>query len=186
MRLFRDVLEPATSLPELGKRERRRYYFAYGFFVLLAILGLTVGFMIGVIAVFGSIGGSQSISRAILDPSYSHQFGHIWLPISLATAVLGFFAANGLWHFLFIKSAYLSHAAAQRLAHNRAPTERGEGMRVAIGYVTYLLIFFGLGIYMVVFGEGTPLHVFTAIGLNGLGVYGVVHAFLRYRRSRSR
>lgn len=185
-KLFRDVLVPASPPPELGRLERRRYYVAFGIWFLLMLAGLSVGFIVGVVAVFGLIDGSQAIWKAMVDPSYSRQFGHIWLPISLGTAVLGFFAANALWYLLFVKSGYLSYAAAQRLADNRAPTERGERIRVGIGYVVYLLILFGLGIPMAIFGDRTPLQLFATIGLNGLGVYIAIHAFLRYRKTRSR
>lgn len=180
--LFRDVLEPATPPPELGREERRRYYIAYGLYMLMITLGSMGGLLAGAFAVLGFFGGSEGIVKGILDPGYSRQYGHIWLPVSLTTFVLGFFVANNLWHLLFIRSGYLSQAAAQRLMGNRAPTERGERIRVAIGYVTYLLISFGFGIPMVIYGEGTPLHIFSAIGLNGMGVFIAVHAFLRYRK----
>ncbi|MDX1253448.1 MAG: hypothetical protein IDH49_14605 [Gammaproteobacteria bacterium] len=179
---FQDVLNPATPPPELGREERRRYYIAYGWCMLLIMCGFVGGFLAGSFAVFGFFGGLEGIVKGVLDPSYSRQYGHIWLPVSLTTAVLGAFVANNLWHLLFVKSGYLSHAATQRLMGNRAPTERGERIRVAVGYVTYLLILFGSGIFMVIYGEGTPLHIFSAIGLNGMGVFIAVHAFLRYRK----
>ena len=104
----------------------------------------------------------------------------------LVFGLLGFLVGTFIWHRLFVKSGYLSQAAVQRLSTNRAPTERGERIRVGIGYVTYLLIFFGLGIPMLIFGDRTPLQLFATIGLNGLGVYIAIHAFLRYRKTRSR
>lgn len=188
-RLFRDVLESATPPLELGKRERQRYYVAYGFLFLLMFLGLVIGLCVSLVVAFGLISGTdavwggdiKAILRAMSDPEYSRQSINIWMPVMLVFGLLGFFIGIFIWYRRFIKSGYLSRAAVQRLFTNRAPTERGEGMRVAIGYVIYLLICFGLGIYMIVFGEGT-LDVFTEIGLNGLGVYFTVHAVLRYRR----
>jgi hypothetical protein len=63
------------------------------------------------------------------------------------------------------------------------PKARGERLRIAVGYIVYLLIFFGLGIPMVIFGDrSSPSQVATAIGLNGLGIYYAIHAFLRCRK----
>ncbi len=193
-KLFRDVLEPALPPQELGKEERQRYYVAYGIWFLLMLGGLAIGlvgalviaFIIvnGADAFFG--GGMQAVWQASSSPEFSQKNSHIGLSLLLALGLIGFFAANVLWYLLFVKSGYLSHAAAQRLANNRAPTERGERIRVGIGYITYLLIFFGLGIPMAIFGDRTPLQLFATVGLNVLGVYIAIHAFLRYRKTRSR
>lgn len=191
--LFRDILEPVTPPSELGKRERRRYYVAYGCWFILMMVGLSAGLIASLFTAFSAINGVEALSggiRAVLqamsDPEYSRENEAIWIPLMIGFGSVGFVAGNIFWYLLFIKSGYLSHAAAQRLKDNRAPTERGERIRVAIGYVTYLLISFGFGIPMVIYGEGTPLHIFTAIGLNGMGVFIAVHAFLRYRRTRGK
>lgn len=181
-KLFRDVLEPEQPPEELDRDQRRRYYIAYGILIALCLIGMIFGFVSGVVGVFGYLGGSQAIRVAILDTNYSQQYGHVWLPISLIASVLGFFVALALWDRIFVKSGYLSPAAQQRLATTRAPTERGERIRVGIGYVTYLLILFGLGIPMAIYGERTPTQFFAAVGLNGLGVYIAIHAYLRYRK----
>jgi hypothetical protein len=189
-RFFRDVIETTSPPPELGREEKRRYYVAYGIWFLLMVSGLAIGlvaaFVVAFIVINGAdafwSGGMEAVWRASSDTAYSRQNSYIGLPLMLALGLLGFFAANAFWYFLFIKSGYLSEAAVRRLSSNRAPTEQGERIRVGIGYVTYLLIFFGLGIPMLIFGDRTPLQIFAAVGLNGLGIYTAIHAFLRYRK----
>jgi hypothetical protein len=181
-KVFRDVLEPEQPPEELDREQRRRYYVSYGTLVLLCLVVSVLGLAGGVAGYFWYVGGTQAIEQAFRDAAYARQFGDTWFLIGLASGVAGFFAALALWDRIFVKSGYLSPAAQQRLATSRAPTERGERMRVGIGYVVYLTIFFGLGIPMALYAERTPVNVFAMIGLNGLGVFTAIHAYLRYRK----
>lgn len=189
-KLFRDVLEPEQPPEELDREQRRRYYFAYGIWFLLSPIGLAIGLIAAVVLEFVITsgvdalleGGAVAVIRAASDPVYSQQNEHIGLPLMFVLGLGGFLLANVLWNRLFIKSGYLSKTAVRRLNMNRAPTERGERIRVGIGYVVYLAIFFGLGIPMVLYAERTPVNVFAMIGLNGLGVFTAIHAYLRYRK----
>lgn len=181
-KLFRDVLEPEQPPEELGRDQRRRYFVSYGTLILLCLVVSVFGLAGGVAGFFWYVGGIQAIELAFRDAAYARQFGDTWLLIGLASGVAGFFAALALWDRIFVKSGYLSPAAQQRLATNRAPTERGERIRVSIGYVVYLAIFFGLGIPMALYAERTPVNIFAMIGLNALGIFTAIHAFLRYRK----
>ncbi len=192
-KLFRDAIESATPPQELGQKERRRYYVAYGIWFFLMLSGLAIGLIAALVIAFITIngvdafwgGGMAAVWRASSNPQYSQKNSHVGLSMMLVFGLLGFFAANVLWYLLFVKTGYLSKATVERLSTNRAPTERGELIRVGIGYVMYLLIFFGIGIPMAIFGDRTPSQILSAIGLNGLGVYTAVHAFLRYRSNKT-
>jgi hypothetical protein len=182
--LFRDAIHPEKPPRELKKGERRRYFVAYGVFFALVTLVPTMGFVLGVAIVFGFHGGLDAIWRSIVDTSYSRELSGIWVPVAIGGGLLGFVAANSLWNRLFVKSGYLNEVVAQRMHMNRAPTERGEKIRVGFGYVLYLGIFLGLGVSMLIFGERTPLQIFSSLGMIGMGIYVAVHAFLRYRNAR--
>lgn len=189
-KLFRDVLEPEQPPEELDWEQRRRYYVAYGIWFLLSPIGLAIGLIAAVVLEFVIVGGvdalreggAMAVLRAANDPVYSQRNEHIGLPLMFVLGLGGFLLANVLWNRLFIKSGYLSKTAVRRLNMNRTPTERGERIRVGIGYVVYLAILFGFGIPMVLYAERTPVNVFAMVGLNGLGVFIAIHAFLRYRK----
>lgn len=189
-KLFRDVLEPEQPPAELDREQRRRYHFAYGIWFLLAPIGLAIGLVLAIVLAFvleSGVdalleGGAMAVLRAASDPVYSQRNEHIGLPLMFVLGLGGFLLANVLWNRLFIKTGYLSKAAVRRLNMNRAPTERGERTRVGIGYVVYLAILFGLGIPMALYAERTPVNVFAMVGLNGLGLFIAIHAYLRYRK----
>jgi hypothetical protein len=181
--IFQDVTNPAPLPPELDRGEKRRYFVAYGVFFVLITLVPTVGLVLGATAVFGMYGGLDAIWRSAVDTNFSRELSQFWVPASISGGLLGFVAANALWNRIFIRSGYLSEAAVQRMRLNRAPTERGEKIRVGIGYVLYLAIFLGLGVPMLIFGDRTPLQIFASLGMIGVGVVVAIHAFLRYRKS---
>ena len=187
--LFRDVTDPAPAPQELHREEKRRFYVAFVVWFMFMLTGLTCGLLVALVAAFVLIngvdafwiGGMKAVWRTSSDPEYSSQHNHVGLPLLIALGLLGFFSANALWGRLFVRSGYLSEAAVQRMRLNRAPTERGEKVRAGIGYVLYLAIFLGLGVPMLIFGERTPLQIFSSLGMIGMGVYVAIHAFLRYR-----
>jgi hypothetical protein len=189
-KLFRDVLEPEQPPEELDREQRRHFFIAFGLWFFFATAGLALGLVLAILLgfIYASgidaliAGGFGAVWRAAGDPVYSKQHEHIVLPLMFVLGLGGFLLANVLWNRLFIKTGYLSVAAVKRLNMNRAPTERGERIRVGIGYVVYLAILFGFGIPMVLYAERTPVNVFAMIGLNGLGLFIAIHAYLRYRK----
>ncbi|MCG3188107.1 MAG: hypothetical protein IOMNBAOH_02831 [Rhodocyclaceae bacterium] len=139
---FHDVLHP----PELQGRDRRRYWIAVaGWFV----------FMLAAVSFLGVI---ELMVAKELDRQYGPSFmstafnlGDEWLlAITLFTGVLGIFLGDYLWGKVFVKSGYLSPAAAIRIRTNRAPTARGERAHRRLSLSLSVLIplgIAGLGVY---------------------------------------
>lgn len=140
-RPFHDVLHP----PELHGRERRRYWIAVvGWFVIT----------------IGGLGFYGSILLAVvkrLESAYGPNFtvfglGDEWLLTAVILLVfLSAFLGDYLWGKVFVKSGYLSPAAAIRIRTNRAPTARGERMhrRLSLTYAALIpLLFMGVAWYL--------------------------------------
>lgn len=139
---FHDVLHP----PELQGRERRRYWTAVGGWFV---------FTIGGIGFYGSI---LLFIAKYLERSYGGNFmmaafglADEWLLAAvLLICVISFFGGDYLWSKVFVKSGYLSPAAAIRIRTNRAPTARGERGHRRLSLSLSVLIplgIAGLGVY---------------------------------------
>lgn len=136
---FHDVLHP----PELQGRERRRYWIAVGgwFVLTMACLALSLTLWIGVLVL---IEGESFLS----DRTPAKPYG-LWGV--LVCVVVGAFLGDYLWGKVFVKSGYLSPAAAIRIRTNRAPTARGERIhrRLSLTYAALIpLLFSGVAWYL--------------------------------------
>jgi len=135
---FHDVLHP----PELQGRERRRYWIAVGgwFVFTMTCLVLSLALWIGILVL---IEGESFFS----DKTPAKPYG-LWGV--LACVVIGAFLGDYLWGKAFVKSGYLSPAAAIRIRTNRAPTARGERAHRKLSLSLAVLIplgIAGLGVY---------------------------------------
>ena len=140
---FHDILHP----PELQGRERRRYWIAVGGWFV---------FTIGGIGFYGSI---LLFIAKYLERSYGDNFmmaafglADEWLlAVVLLVGVISFFGGDYLWGKAFVKSGYLSPAAAIRIRTNRAPTARGERNHRRLSLTLAVLIpllFMGVAWYL--------------------------------------
>jgi len=134
---FYDVLHP----PELQGRERRRYWVAVGgwFVFMLSGMGLCFGGLAGAIWALQSTYG---------DEVFANDNWVLWS--GLLCGVIGILLGDYLWGKVFVKSGYLSPAAAIRIRTNRAPTARGERAHRKLSLSLAVLIplgIAGLGAY---------------------------------------
>lgn len=139
---FHDVLHP----PELQGRERRRYWIAVGGWFVFTIGGIGFyGYILVLIA--------EYLERAYGDNFMMEAFGLAdqWLLAAvLLVGVISIFGGDYLWGKVFVKSGYLSPAAAIRIRTNRAPTSRGERVHRKLSLSLAVLIplgIAGLGAY---------------------------------------
>jgi uncharacterized membrane protein YhaH (DUF805 family) len=140
---FHDILHP----PELQGRERRRYWIAVGGWFV---------FTIGGIVFYGSIllSIAKYLERTYGDKFMMTAFGLAdeWLlAVMLPLVVISVFGGDYLWGKAFVKSGYLSPAAAIRIRTNRAPTARGERIhrRLSLTYAALIpLLLMGVAWYL--------------------------------------
>lgn len=135
---FHDVLHP----PELQGRDRRRYWIAVAgwFFVVFSAVGSILFFYYQLLVWIDQAYGSER-----LEPYQSVLLGGL-----LLSGGAGFFLGDYLWGKVFVKSGYLSPAAAIRIRTNRAPTARGERAHRRLSLSLSVLIplgIAGLGVY---------------------------------------
>lgn len=189
-RLIPDMRQSELRLRDRSAEESRRYYVALWSWFLLAIVGLAVGLFMGIVVAFGVAygadavwhGGMLEIWRFSGEPQQSRADGQGGLLLMIIIGLFGLLVANICWYLLFVRSGYLSSDNALRLFSNSAPHGKGENARIAIGYLIYLMTFFGLGISLAIFGDRTPLQLGAATVFIGLGTYYAIHASLRYRK----
>lgn len=129
---FHDILHP----PELQGRERRRYWMAVGgwFVFMMTCLILSLALWIGILVL---IEGESFFS----DETPAKPYG-LWGV--LVFTVIGIFLGDYLWGKVFVKSGYLSPAAAIRIRTNRAPTARGERIHRRLSLSLAVLIPLGI------------------------------------------
>lgn len=142
---FHDVLHP----PELQGRERRRYWIAVGgwFVFTLGGLGFFGSILLAVVERLENVyGPTSNFLVTVFGPNDE------WLlAIGILIVVLSFFLGDYLWGKVFVKSGYLSPAAAIRIRTNRAPTARGERIhrRLSLTYAALIpLLFIGVVWYL--------------------------------------
>jgi hypothetical protein len=136
---FHDVLHP----PELQGRERHRYWNAVvGWFVLtMGVAGSILFLLSQMIAWIESRQGTEA-----LRPFESWILSGLLLGL-----VISILLGDYLWGKVFVKSGYLSPAAAIRLRTNRAPTARGERVhrRLSLTLAAMIpLLFSGVAWYL--------------------------------------
>lgn len=119
---FHDILHP----PELQGRERRRYWIAVGgwFVFVLSGVGISGSILLAVVAHLEGTYGSNFMTTVfgIADDQADAWLLATLLLVGVSSILLG----DYLWGKAFVKSGYLSPAAAIRIRTNRAPTARGE------------------------------------------------------------
>jgi len=135
---FHDVLHP----PELQGRERRRYWIAVGgwFVAVTSIVSL-----IGLLNVLAAYWAENRFTEEWLA-----RYDYLMLPLLLVSMSSGILLGDYLWGKIFVKSGYLSPAAAIRIRTNRAPTARGERRHRKLSLSLSVLIplgIAGLGVY---------------------------------------
>jgi hypothetical protein len=123
--------------PELKGRERLRYWLAVSAFLPIAatLLLLTGG---GVVLVLWSL--ETSLGEEAVAP-----YVEFFMFSILVCGLMSVFLGDRLWTRLFLKSGYLSDAAAIRILSNRAPTRKGERRHRWLGQAILLLIYGILG-----------------------------------------
>jgi hypothetical protein len=140
---FHDVLHP----PELQGRERRRYWIAVaGWFVLtIGGMGFYGSILLAVVQHLESAYGSEFMATVF-------GLADEWLLAMVILIVfLSIFLGDYLWGKVFVKSGYLSPAAAIRIRTNRAPTARGERVhrRLSLTFAAMIpLLFSGVAWYL--------------------------------------
>jgi hypothetical protein len=144
---FHDVLHP----PELQGRERRRYWIAVGGWFVFTIGG--IGFYGSILlAVVAHLEGTYGTNFMTIVFGIADDQADKWLlAAGLLVVVISFFGGDYLWGKVFVKSGYLSPAAAIRIRTNRAPTARGERIhrRLSLTYAALIpLLFMGVAWYL--------------------------------------
>lgn len=136
---FHDVLHP----PELQGRERRRYWIAVAGWFVFMLLGI------------GGVGGVALTIILVLEAKIGtdglKSYEGLVLGFGLLNIVISIFLGDYLWGKVFVKSGYLSPAAAIRIRTNRAPTARGEHIhrRLSLTYAALIpLLFSGVAWYL--------------------------------------
>lgn len=125
--------------PELKGKERRRYWLAVGGWF---------GCLIGLLGIFFSIFFAfLYILEKIFGEPFLNELHAAWFLIPMcAGGIVTIILSDRLWSHLFIKSGYLTDAAAIRILSNRAPTQTSERRHRWLGQAVLLFIYgtFGL------------------------------------------
>jgi hypothetical protein len=132
-RPLQEILHPA----ELKSGDRRRYWLA---------VAAWFGLQVGVLCAWGGVLLLMVwLIESRIGPEKLLPYEDALLIAVLVSIIVGAILTDYLWYRFFIRSGYLSDAAAIRLLSNRAPTLHGERRHRWLGQAVLLLIYGVLG-----------------------------------------